>query len=171
MEMIITKDKFESYEAVRQSGITNMFDATAVCELSGLDRDEVMDIMRRYGIYREQFADQEIAVISRDFVVNFKAVPEPHKLRDRTGLMEVINLNYRYLIQAFGEPTFHGDGYKVDVEWVIETPDGIATIYNYKDGPAYLGDKGLPIETIVNWHIGGRNHRAAGWIMRALEKA
>jgi hypothetical protein len=40
--------KFEKYEAVRASGVTNMFDVRTVCSLSGLERDEVMEIMKSY---------------------------------------------------------------------------------------------------------------------------
>ena len=47
--MEITKDEFEAYEKVRISGVTNMFMATTVSELSGLSKDKVMDIMKNYG--------------------------------------------------------------------------------------------------------------------------
>jgi len=45
----ITKEEFEDYDAVRQSGVTNMFMVTTVCDLSGLTRPKVMQIMKQYG--------------------------------------------------------------------------------------------------------------------------
>jgi len=45
---MIDKKKFERYEAVRASGVTNMFDVRTVCDLSGLEREEVMGIMKSY---------------------------------------------------------------------------------------------------------------------------
>ena len=46
--MKITKEQFESYEAVRTSSATNMFMVTTVCELSGLSKEEVIFIMENY---------------------------------------------------------------------------------------------------------------------------
>ncbi len=45
---MITKDEFEKYEAVRVSGLTNMFMITTVCDLSGLSKDKVKEIMNTY---------------------------------------------------------------------------------------------------------------------------
>jgi len=42
------KEKFEAYVKVQKSGVTNMFDVRTVCELSGLEREDAMDIMERY---------------------------------------------------------------------------------------------------------------------------
>jgi len=53
---------------------------------------------------------------------------------------------YEKLIELFGEPN-RGDGDKTTVEWVIQTPDGLATIYDYKE-ELLAGD-------ITRWHIGG----------------
>jgi len=65
------------------------------------------------------------------------------------------------LVEAFGEPMSDGDGYKVDAEWVLVTPDGtFVTIYNYKDGKNYNGDCGYDVEDIRDWHIGGHDSKA-----------
>jgi len=45
---IITKQEFESYEDVRESGVTNMFMVNTVEDLSGLSRDKIMIIMDNY---------------------------------------------------------------------------------------------------------------------------
>jgi hypothetical protein len=46
--MNITRDQFQAYEDVRQSGVTNMFDCRTVQRLSGLSKDEIVEIMKRY---------------------------------------------------------------------------------------------------------------------------
>lgn len=45
---LITKDDFSKYEAVRRSGLTNMFDVKMVSELSGLGREMILGIMSNY---------------------------------------------------------------------------------------------------------------------------
>ena len=46
--MNITQEQFESYVDVQESGITNMFDVRTVSAHSGLDRQEIMYIMKNY---------------------------------------------------------------------------------------------------------------------------
>jgi hypothetical protein len=48
---IITKEKFEAYEKIRQSGVTNMFNMSLVSELSypHITREEVKYIITHYG--------------------------------------------------------------------------------------------------------------------------
>jgi Pyruvate/2-oxoacid:ferredoxin oxidoreductase gamma subunit len=53
--MEITKEEFERYEKVRQSSRTNMFMIGHVVMLTGLDRDKVMEIMKRYGELNEMY--------------------------------------------------------------------------------------------------------------------
>lgn len=53
--MEITKEQFEAYEGVRESGVTNMFALQTVKELSGLERDEIAEIMKRYGELKEKY--------------------------------------------------------------------------------------------------------------------
>lgn len=45
----ITEDKFQAYEDVRQSGVTNMFAVNVVMEISGLSKEECFTIMKHYG--------------------------------------------------------------------------------------------------------------------------
>lgn len=52
---IITEEMFRAYEAVRISGITNMFDTSVVCHHSGLARAEVLTIMKNYRPLTEQY--------------------------------------------------------------------------------------------------------------------
>lgn len=86
---------------------------------------------------------------------------------DGTHLQGEFIGDYYQLCRAFGEPS-EGDGYKVDAEWAVMTPAGIATIYNYKDGKNYCGPDGTPKTKIKDWHIGGRNVNAVAWVRLAL---
>ena len=51
----ITQEQFKSYEDVRKSGVTNMFDVKIVGELSGLEKEEIMVIMKNYGQLKEKY--------------------------------------------------------------------------------------------------------------------
>ena len=53
--MEITKEQFDSYNDVRESGVTNMFNVTMVCDISGLTKEEVMNIMKNYSVYSERW--------------------------------------------------------------------------------------------------------------------
>jgi len=48
--MEITQDEWNEYNAIRESGITNMFDTKKVCELSDgiLTREKCLEIMKSY---------------------------------------------------------------------------------------------------------------------------
>ena len=50
----ITKEQFEAYVDVQESGVTNMFDVKTVSELSGLEKEEIMTIMKSYGELKEK---------------------------------------------------------------------------------------------------------------------
>ena len=51
----ITKKQFNRYEGVRLSGATNMFDVRNVKMLSGLDKEQIMTIMKNYGQLKEKY--------------------------------------------------------------------------------------------------------------------
>ena len=51
---MITKEQFESYEAVRELGVTNMLAVNTVCELSGLTREQVFEIMKNYSALKSE---------------------------------------------------------------------------------------------------------------------
>jgi Pyruvate/2-oxoacid:ferredoxin oxidoreductase gamma subunit len=53
--MSISKEQFKSYEKVRRSGATNMFNIGMVSALSGLDRTEVREIMENYSKLEKQY--------------------------------------------------------------------------------------------------------------------
>ena len=44
----ITKDQFEAYVRVQNSGVTNMFDIRNVTALTGLNKEQCIAIMEQY---------------------------------------------------------------------------------------------------------------------------
>jgi hypothetical protein len=83
-------------------------------------------------------------------------------------LIGYIDCSYADLVKVFGEPTAERDGYKVDVEWEF---DNKISIYNWKDGKNYLGDDGMEVEDITDWHIGGTTKTHVIRIVDALKEA
>lgn len=79
-----------------------------------------------------------------------------------------MDIKYKEIVEVFGEETLNGDGYKVQAEWHILTPDGFASIYDYKQGKNYCGDKGIAKSKVTDWHIGGENEKVLVWIYEAL---
>ena len=45
----ITKEQFTAYVNVQKSGVTNMFDIRNVTALTGLDKEQCLEIMSNYG--------------------------------------------------------------------------------------------------------------------------
>ncbi len=87
-----------------------------------------------------------------------------------TSLQGYILTTYKKLVDTFGEPSHDGDGYKTDAEWVLtdEKDCTVVTIYNYKNGPNYCGAEGIPVEDILEWHIGGRSELAVDLVHEAI---
>jgi len=55
--MNITKQQFESYVEVQESGVTNMFDVRTVMMHSGLEKQDIMTIMQNYGELSEKYGN------------------------------------------------------------------------------------------------------------------
>ena len=51
----ITKKQFEAYVNVQMSGVTNMFDVQMVSGLTGLEREQIMTIMKNYGELKDKY--------------------------------------------------------------------------------------------------------------------
>ena len=83
---------------------------------------------------------------------------------DGSGLVDYLVADYDDLVRIFGQPS-KGDGYKVDAEWTLQTPFGVATIYNYKDGKNYIGEDGLRVDQIDTWHVGGTSKEAGFFVI------
>ena len=52
----ITKDQFKAYVRVQKSGVTNMFDLRNVTSLTGLDKEQCMEIMSNYSELVEKYS-------------------------------------------------------------------------------------------------------------------
>ena len=51
----ITKEQFEAYVDVQMSGVTNMWNVKLVGELSGLEEEKIMKIMKNYGTLKDKY--------------------------------------------------------------------------------------------------------------------
>jgi hypothetical protein len=59
VKMEITKEKFQAYEMVRDSGKTNMWDTAAVEILSGgvITSNEALEVIKRYGEFNKKWPE------------------------------------------------------------------------------------------------------------------
>ena len=57
IKIVITKEQFLRYEVVRLSGVTNMIRTTLVSNLSGLSREQCLEIMKTYSELKKQYLD------------------------------------------------------------------------------------------------------------------
>ena len=81
-----------------------------------------------------------------------------------------ISETFDNLLKVFGTPMGTSDDDKVDVEWNIMFNDGVvATIYNWKNGPASMGVNGTNPVDITNWNVGGKTISAIYDIEEILE--
>ena len=55
--MNITQEQFDAYVEVQESGITNMFNVAVVSDYSGLNRQEIMTIMKNYSTLQEKYGN------------------------------------------------------------------------------------------------------------------
>jgi len=94
-----------------------------------------------------------------------------------TYLRGYVDCSYSTLVRLFGFP-LEGDGYKTDAEWQIEfnerevpfDPRPVATIYNWKNGYAYCGEKeGENVYDIKRWNIGGFCEAVVGRIQSLVD--
>ena len=87
-----------------------------------------------------------------------------------TSYQGEISETFENLLKVFGTPMGASDDNKVDVEWNIMFNDGVvATIYNWKNGPASMGENGTNPVDIETWHIGGKTISAVYDIEEILE--
>ena len=88
-----------------------------------------------------------------------------------TSLMGYVSASYDELVRLFGEPNSSGDEYKVDVEWMMLINGEPVTIYNYKDGPNYLGKTARHPKYwgSYDWHIGGKKKHVVDMVEELLQ--
>ena len=53
--MDITQQQFKMYLNVQMSGVTNMFDIKTVSMLTGLDKNQILDIMQNYSSLKTKY--------------------------------------------------------------------------------------------------------------------
>lgn len=87
---------------------------------------------------------------------------------EMSSLQGEMQITYAQIVKVFGKENSKGDEYKTQAEWHIMTPDGIATIYDYKQGKAYCGHEGIAKSKVTDWHIGGHTKEVVKWIFLAL---
>ena len=76
---------------------------------------------------------------------------------------------YAKLVEIIGNPNAMSDGYKTDVEWAFERDGVVATIYNWKNGPNYIG-RGT-IKDIDEWNVGGHSGQAMDVVSLLLKES
>jgi len=80
-----------------------------------------------------------------------------------------IEATYKEICSLFGKPLSYDKG-KVDVHWVVKFNDGtVASIYNWKNGKAYMGDDGLSVQSIKTWSIGGLSQASGTLVQITLD--
>ena len=64
----VTKEQFRAYRVVQMSGVTNMMAVNTVADLSGLDRETIIAIMKQYGALQGEhpFTEQELTGMRED---------------------------------------------------------------------------------------------------------
>ena len=55
MKVNITEEKFKAYRELQNSGEINMLDYINGCKLTGLGKEEYINIIHNYNTYREKF--------------------------------------------------------------------------------------------------------------------
>lgn len=88
--------------------------------------------------------------------------------REGTSFQGLLLARYTDLVALYGKPLRNPRDHKTDAEWVAKTPYGVATIYNYKNGKSYLGNGGIDMENICEWHVGAKNPAAYVQVRQAV---
>jgi hypothetical protein len=82
------------------------------------------------------------------------------------GLRGYLTASHAAIVAAFGPPnSTRIDPYKMDVEWLVQTPAGPAWIYNWKPELP----PGVAVEDITSWHVGGQTADVVTHVAEALE--
>lgn len=80
----------------------------------------------------------------------------------------ILVADYNTICKYFGQP-LDSDGHKIDAQWIIRFANGdIATIYNYKNGKAYLGESGPDVSKNKVWHIDGSSEESISRVKTLL---
>ena len=78
-------------------------------------------------------------------------------IAEGTSFKGYLNLNYDEIVSIFEQPyKSKVGGNKMDWEWNFKLDELIFAIYNYKDGPNYMGDTKIKPENIKKWNVGAK---------------
>jgi len=143
------------------------------------DEDEAVEIFSDlfleetniFDIYNDGALECEEVILfdKNESIIKFERISNLN-LINGTSYQGDLNISYDKLCNIFGEPIIiHEDGHKIDCEWAILINNKVvATIYNYKNGINYYGERGTPTVDITDWHIGGFSHEAAELINKII---
>jgi hypothetical protein len=88
-----------------------------------------------------------------------------------TSYIGKIHISFDVLVQLFGQPSRGSADNKTTVQWELRFEDDtFANIYNWKNGKPYLKEKGIDVEDITEWCIGGENKKAEIYIKEEVRK-
>ena len=93
-----------------------------------------------------------------------------------TSFQNEVICSFEDLVSLFGEPLYYEGrvGFQTDVAWIFILNTGeVVTLYNWKNGPNYLGIEELydnQIQNIIEWNIGAKTSKPASYIKRVIEK-
>jgi hypothetical protein len=91
-----------------------------------------------------------------------------------TSLQGLVEARFAHVLAAFGTPSEPFDPDKTHVEWVIQTPHGVAAIYDYGDchdceSGCDRDPRNWQTDMPWSWHIGGHDPGVATWVRAVLE--
>ena len=112
---------------------------------------------------------QQPTIINATDSANFDMVSHWGEI-DGCSLQGYMDISFDEIEEILGKPNMEGDPYKVDAEWGIrfKGTGEVATIYNYKTGRRYLGNEGLDVRDIRDWHIGGHSKKIVARVCKLL---
>lgn len=86
-------------------------------------------------------------------------------IRPKGGLQGYVTASYATITNLLGPPNSSSiDDFKMDVEWLVHTPAGPASIYNWKPELP----PGIAVEKITDWHVGGESRDVVRHVVEAL---
>ena len=79
----------------------------------------------------------------------------------RGGFQGYLFGSYADVLAEFGEHLGPSPDGKVRAEWVLDTPVGSLTIYDYKAVES--------LESVRDWHVGGHSKAVLAWLARRVD--
>jgi len=121
------------------------------------DKVEFVNLIKKY---TQSFIDCYDQELQSDYYEQLKDIKPTTDIHG-THLQGYLDVSYDEILQVMGNHLIKPikmKGYycKTDVEWHGQFKDGrVFTIYNWKNGENYCGDRGLQLGQIKTWNVGG----------------